>query len=252
MNNSLGIIGGNFGKALQRYSPVPAIVYDIKEAKSETTYENFIDKVTHVIVATPNVSHFPVCAELLSRGKNVLCLKPFVASLLEAQELFRVARKKRVILKVGFNQRYHEQLKNLTLSQASYLKAFWLTNRTYVTGAYFNTVRHDLGSHLMDFALRHLADTTITRKTELQWGAFQYYSVHFGSNAIRAISLPFIKNQSVGLKLDTKKGKVRIRNKAKDPADFNDHYTFAAMITDFLSATRSDDEKHIYDLIKAT
>jgi len=59
-----------------------------------------------VLVVTPAEQHFQDCRTALARGKAVLVEKPFTTSLVEANELVRLAKGKNVPLLVAQNYRY--------------------------------------------------------------------------------------------------------------------------------------------------
>lgn len=54
--------------------------------------------INTVYVATPNLLHYELTKKALEAGKHVICEKPFVTSCVEAQELSRIAREKRLFL----------------------------------------------------------------------------------------------------------------------------------------------------------
>ncbi|MDQ6949265.1 MAG: Gfo/Idh/MocA family oxidoreductase [Actinomycetota bacterium] len=64
-------------------------------------------EVDAVVVATHNKSLFPVALAALDAGKHVLCEKPLGRNSVEARDLVEAADAAGVILKTGFNHRYH-------------------------------------------------------------------------------------------------------------------------------------------------
>lgn len=60
-----------------------------------------------VLVCTPPHLHAPVSIAAMKAGKHVLCEKPLTRRLDEAEEMVKVARATRRVLKCGFNHRHH-------------------------------------------------------------------------------------------------------------------------------------------------
>ena len=59
-----------------------------------------------VVVATPNLSHFPLAAAALEAGKHVVVDKPFAVTLAEADALIELAAAKNRVLTVFHNRRW--------------------------------------------------------------------------------------------------------------------------------------------------
>lgn len=70
--------------------------------------------VTAAVVAVPNVAHATVTSALLDRGIHVLCEKPLALTWSEALGLCSLAEERRVVLAVGFAQRFHPTTHLLT------------------------------------------------------------------------------------------------------------------------------------------
>jgi predicted dehydrogenase len=60
-----------------------------------------------VIVAVPNAYLAPIVLQAIRNGKHVLCEKPFGTSLAQAIAMHKAAQKAGVLVKVGFNHRFH-------------------------------------------------------------------------------------------------------------------------------------------------
>lgn len=67
-------------------------------------------KINAVIIATVSSASAKLCLEAIQNKKNVLCEKPLGINYQEAKKIF-IAAKKKVILKVGFNHRFHGAVK---------------------------------------------------------------------------------------------------------------------------------------------
>ena len=61
-------------------------------------FEEFLEAVDVVYIATPHVSHFVYARQALLRKKHVLCEKPLALCAKEAEELYRLANENGVIL----------------------------------------------------------------------------------------------------------------------------------------------------------
>lgn len=66
-----------------------------------------------VMVLTPPNLHATISIEAMKKGIHVLCEKPIANTLDEAAEMIRVAKENKVILKIGFNHRYHPAIRQI-------------------------------------------------------------------------------------------------------------------------------------------
>lgn len=73
-------------------------VAELNVANLYKSYEDLLEKVDAVYVATPHLSHYPLAKQALLAGKHVLCETPMVLNADEANELYEIAEKKSVIL----------------------------------------------------------------------------------------------------------------------------------------------------------
>ena len=82
-----------------------------KEFNCEASYDwkSVVERkdIDIVIVCTPPNLHAPISIAAMRAGKHVLCEKPLAKTVVEAQEMVRVARETKKILKCGFNHRHH-------------------------------------------------------------------------------------------------------------------------------------------------
>jgi len=64
-----------------------------------------------IIVCTPPNWHLPMCNAALENGKHVLCEKPLARNPEEAELIMKLAERKGLKLKCGFNHRHHPAIK---------------------------------------------------------------------------------------------------------------------------------------------
>lgn len=79
-------------------------------------YEDMLDEVDAVIVATPTSEHYSISTHLLREGKSVLVEKPITQTVEQGEELVNLANNNGVILQVGHLERFNpavEALENL-------------------------------------------------------------------------------------------------------------------------------------------
>ncbi|MCK5176727.1 MAG: Gfo/Idh/MocA family oxidoreductase [Candidatus Aenigmarchaeota archaeon] len=120
----MGIIG--YGRIASRFIPeskyVSGIniesVYGMNPHKLEefsqkhelnswhTNFDEFMETVDAVYVASPHLTHYEYVKKLLNNNKHVLCEKPIVLSKKEAEELFDLASKLNLILFEGIKTTY--------------------------------------------------------------------------------------------------------------------------------------------------
>lgn len=85
--------------------------YHIPE--STTDFEYFLQQVDAVYVAVPHHLHHRFVKQALQAGKHVLCEKPMVLTLREAEELFALAEEKGVVLMEAFKTAYAPAFRQL-------------------------------------------------------------------------------------------------------------------------------------------
>lgn len=66
-----------------------------------SSYEKFLDAVDAVYIATPHETHYDYTRRALLAGKHVLCEKPMALTRHQAEELFSVARERKLVLMEG-------------------------------------------------------------------------------------------------------------------------------------------------------
>jgi len=112
----IGIIGT--GRIAERFVPESEMVnyihvsgvYDIDRGKAclfaenhqianvYESYDDMLEKVDAVYIATPHLCHYEQCRQALQHKKHVLCETPLVLNGNEARELFNLAEKNGVVL----------------------------------------------------------------------------------------------------------------------------------------------------------
>lgn len=112
----IGIVGT--GRIAKRFVPESkfvssakvAAVYDPNKERAETfaeefgviacsdNYEDFLEMVDAVYVASPHLTHYDYTKRSLYAGKHVLCEIPFMLSVAEARELYNYAEEQNLVL----------------------------------------------------------------------------------------------------------------------------------------------------------
>lgn len=87
------------------------VLETFKKYTDKKVYTNF-DKMLNeneldgIIIATPTKFHYPMVKEVLNRGINVFCEKPFTLKASEAEELKELATSKNLVNQVGYHNRF--------------------------------------------------------------------------------------------------------------------------------------------------
>lgn len=71
------------------------------------SYKDLFGKVQAVTVAAPTINHYQIAKDFLLNGINVLVEKPFTATLKEADNLLKIARKNKLLVQVGHIERFN-------------------------------------------------------------------------------------------------------------------------------------------------
>lgn len=119
-----------------------------------------------VIITAPNVAHFPLAEQALTRGLHVVVEKPFVPTVTEGKRLMALAHLKQRVLSVYHNRRWdgdfltlQQLLREGTLGQLHSLRSHFDRFRPNVQARWREQpgpgagAWYDLGSHLLDQAL---------------------------------------------------------------------------------------------------
>jgi predicted dehydrogenase len=113
-----GLIGGKRAAALAGTPHHLAAVFDIDPQRSRalaekhgaavcSSAEALIKSVDAVVVSTINAELAPLAALAVGDGKHVILEKPAARSALELEPVAELARQKGVVVKVGYNHRFH-------------------------------------------------------------------------------------------------------------------------------------------------
>jgi predicted dehydrogenase len=94
---------------------------DVKEFAAEykldlrQSYDELIDdpKIDAVVLATPHSMHANQVIAAAARGKHVYCEKPFALTKREAESAVKAARDAGITLGLGYNRRWHPEMKKL-------------------------------------------------------------------------------------------------------------------------------------------
>ena len=88
----------------------------IKESRLYSSYEKMAKSeagnIDFVVVVTPNSSHFAVCKAFLEAGIHVVCDKPLVCEISEAEELMRITKEKNLLFAVTYTYSGHVTFKH--------------------------------------------------------------------------------------------------------------------------------------------
>ena len=63
-----------------------------------TDYEEFLNEVDAVYIATPHLTHYEYAKKALEHKKHVLCEKPMTLEMKKTKELYRIAKENKVVL----------------------------------------------------------------------------------------------------------------------------------------------------------
>ena len=118
-----------------------------------TDYRELLGKLDAVSIATPTATHYEIAREFLDHGTHVLLEKPMTLSLEEADELIRIADRRRRLLQIGHIERFNPALLNLDglLREPMYIESARLM--PFKSGTMDSCVIRDLMIHDLDIIL---------------------------------------------------------------------------------------------------
>jgi predicted dehydrogenase len=182
-----GLIGQKRLSALPRGSVTMACDLDLERARrlalqspgclaTDSVEEAVTSKgVDAVMIATVNAALAAIACQAVSAGKHVLVEKPGAVSVSEIQQLEKLARKHRVVVRVGYNHRYHPAcLKALEIFRSGALGPIMFVRGRYGQGGRLGYEKEwransklsgggeliDQGVHLIDLAGIFLGEFT--------------------------------------------------------------------------------------------
>jgi len=125
----VGAMGRNHCKVLNRLNHIDFVgVFDINHEQCSLTssefqvtpflsYSDMLSAVDAVIIAAPTAFHFRYTYEALVNAKHVFVEKPFVNTILEAEqliELYNQSRKTKAFIQVGHIERFNPAIEKLS------------------------------------------------------------------------------------------------------------------------------------------
>ncbi len=142
-----GLWGPNLIRNFSQIGKV-SIVCDLDKNKLENIKKQYPDtkttwnygdllkdnEIAAIIIATPVATHFQLAKQALESGKHVFIEKPLTASSKEAEELFKLAKTKNLVLMVDHTFQYSPAINKIKeiissgeLGKIHYLHADWLS-----------------------------------------------------------------------------------------------------------------------------
>jgi scyllo-inositol 2-dehydrogenase (NADP+) len=127
--------------------------------------DELIERSDLVVVASPNTSHFPIARRALAAGRHVVVDKPFTVTLVEADELIRLAAEQQRVLSVFHNRRWDSDFLTVRdllprLGEVLLFEANWDRFRPAIKHGWREVpdpgsgLFNDLSPHLIDQALQ--------------------------------------------------------------------------------------------------
>ncbi len=166
---NVGLIGlGYWGKILhsklEKLSDVKFI------CTSKDIFEDKLDLVEWVFIATPDETHYDIVEKCISKGKNVFCEKPLTLNYKQSKRLFELADINNVNLYVDDVFNYRDEIKKLhtSINYESKIEVEW---DTFSTKNYLNRlVYHDL----------YMLYPILNGKLSIKWPTINNISFKYG------------------------------------------------------------------------
>ena len=109
----LGYWGNNIHKTLTDTEYENIITCDSNIAIADLADYTQIGCVSHVFIATPASTHYPICKHFLERGVNVFCEKPLSLSLEACNTLYLIAEENRCNLFVDWIYTFNAVIRSI-------------------------------------------------------------------------------------------------------------------------------------------
>lgn len=207
---NFAIIGfGKMGRLYDKFLDSDYIIDQnpVKNRVYFSSVDEFIiysQPVDLVIVTTPTNYHYSVSRKLLKNGYNVLVEKPICLSSVQAAELEKIARQKKLVLYQSTLERYNPVikylLKSVSVSQIKQIVSYRYGDRP--AREYIEETKFDLGIHDVDLWFSLF-------KKQFSW------TVNFGYGKRRREIVVFLRNSKI-IRLNLINKLVRIDNKLVD------------------------------------
>ncbi len=225
---NIAIIG--FGKMGRLYDSLLNASYIVDQNpvririyfSSVDEFINYNQPADLVIVTTSTNCHYAICRKLLISGYNVLVEKPICLSSIQAVELEKIAKRKKLILYQSTLERYNPAikylLKTIPVSQIKQIISYRYGDRP--AREYIEETKFDLGIHDVDlwFSLY---------KKQVDW------TVNVGYGKRRREIVVFLKNSKV-IKLNLMSKSFRVDDKSVDLSKISSN-PIVEMVEDVLS-----------------
>jgi predicted dehydrogenase len=130
---------------------------DIYQCAAFSDHRHMISQVEAVSIAVPTGEHHRVAKDFLAAGIDVLIEKPICSTLAQADELLELARNKKLILQVGFVERFNPAIMALekVIEKPMFIEAHRL-HPFFERGTDVDVIL-DLMIHDLDIILKYVA-----------------------------------------------------------------------------------------------
>jgi len=130
---------------------------DIYQCAAFSDHRHMIGQVEAVSIAVPTGEHYRVAKDFLAAGIDVLIEKPICSTLAQADELIDLARDKKLILQVGFVERFNPAIMALekVIEKPMFIEAHRL-HPFFERGTDVDVIL-DLMIHDLDIILKYVA-----------------------------------------------------------------------------------------------
>ena len=130
---------------------------DIYQCAAFSDHRHMIDQVEAVSIAVPTGEHYRVAKDFLAAGIDVLIEKPICSTLAQADELIELARDQKLILQVGFVERFNPAIMALekVIEKPMFIEAHRL-HPFFERGTDVDVIL-DLMIHDLDIILKYVA-----------------------------------------------------------------------------------------------
>ena len=111
LDGEIKLVAGAFSSKPEKSSEMGRMLC-LKQERVYGSYEEMAQKevelpdnerLDFISIVTPNYLHFPVAKEFITRRFNILCDKPLVTNIDEANELIKLVKKNNVLFAVSYN-----------------------------------------------------------------------------------------------------------------------------------------------------